>query len=273
MNRILIGITLILLSLTANAEKVYTFGIVPQQSASKLAKLWGPIFREISQQTGIPIQFATAPDIPTFEKRLSDGQYDFAYMNPYHFTVFNESPGYKAMVKAKDKRIKGIIVVNKDSGISTLQQLNDSQLAFPAPAAFAASILTRSHLASTGVKFKANYVSSHDSVYLSVSKGLYAAGGGVMRTLNNINQATRDTLKILWTSNGFTPHAIAAHPDIPDEIVKPVQNAFINLDDSPKGTELLASIKLKGFVFADDSDWDDVRSLKIDLLKDIKGPK
>jgi phosphonate transport system substrate-binding protein len=269
MRILLIGLTLILLSFAANAEKVYTFGVVPQQSASKLARLWGPVFRVISQQTGIYIRFATAPDIPTFEKRLREGQYDFAYMNPYHFTVFNESPGYQAMVKAKDKRIKGIIVVNKDSGITSLQQLNDAQLAFPSPAAFAASILTRSHLASTGVNFNANYVSSHDSVYLSVSKGLFTAGGGVLRTLNNINQATRDTLKILWISNGFTPHAIAAHPDIPNEIAKQVKDAFINLDNTPEGTELLASIKLKGFISAKSSDWDDVRSLKIDLLKDI----
>ncbi|MEJ2214670.1 MAG: phosphate/phosphite/phosphonate ABC transporter substrate-binding protein [Gammaproteobacteria bacterium] len=269
MNKFIILLSLSLFSLTANAEKLYTFGIVPQQSASKLAKLWGPIFQDITEKTGIKLKFATATDIPTFEKRLSEGAYDFAYMNPYHFTVFNETPGYRALAKAKDKRIKGIIVVKKDSGINELQQLNDSKMAFPSPAAFAASILTRAHLAAIGVKFTPNYVSSHDSVYLTVAKGLYKAGGGVMRTFNNMDEATRSQLKVLWTSDGFTPHAIAAHPDIDDETANLIQDALIKMEETPEGLELLSSIKLKGFVAAKDSDWDDVRALKIDLLDDL----
>jgi len=100
---------------TTAIAKEYTFGIVPQQSAKKLARVWTPILQHLSQETGMKIKFSTAKDIPTFEKRLAEGEYDFAYMNPYHFTVFNEQPGYKAMAHQSDKRIKGIVVVRKDS--------------------------------------------------------------------------------------------------------------------------------------------------------------
>lgn len=258
-----------LLSFSARSEDIYTFGIVPQQSATKLAKLWGPILQRIGNQSGIRIQFATAPDIPTFEQRLSEGVYDFAYMNPYHFTVFNKQPGYQALVKAKDKRIKGIIVVRKDSPIENLEQLNNSDMAFPAPAAFAASILTRSHLAAIGVKIRPHYVSSHDSVYLTVAKDLYVAGGGVMRTFNNMDSSTRDKLRILWTTDGYTPHAIAFHPRVATEIGDTVRKNLISLAEDPEGKALLKNIRLKSFTVANNSDWDDVRSLKIDLLNDL----
>ncbi|PSW05746.1 phosphate/phosphite/phosphonate ABC transporter substrate-binding protein [Photobacterium lipolyticum] len=263
---------LLILVAQASMAKTYTFGVVPQQSASKLAQLWTPIVLHLSEQTGMEIQFATAPNIPTFEERLAAGDYDFVYMNPYHFTVFNQEPGYQALAKAKNKRIKGIIVVRKDSGITELQQLNRQTLAFPAPAAFAASILTRSHLSDIGINFTPKYVSSHDSVYSAVAKGLYPAGGGVMRTFNNMPDTLRKQLHVLWTTQGYTPHAFASHPKVNAVDQLKLQQALIQMDRSLNGMALLESIKLQGIEAAQSSDWDDVRRLRIEFLGDQGHP-
>jgi len=244
-----------------------TFGIVPQQSASKLAQLWMPIFKMIEMNTGVKIKFRTAPDIPTFEKRVAAGEYDLAYMNPYHYTVFSKKPGYIAFAKALDKKIKGILVVRKDSSITDLQQLADKTIAFPAPAAFAASVLPRTHLAESAIAITPKYVSSHDSVYRNVAKGLHSAGGGVMRTFKNMTAEIREQLKILWTTKGYTPHAFAAHPRVDNQIIKKIQAAMLSLNQSESGKKLLKSIKIKGITPAYDKDWDDVRKLKINLIK------
>lgn len=260
---------ILLLSHISYSAQTLSFGIVPQQSASKLARLWGPILKKVSEDTGIQLQFATAPDIPTFEKRLAAGEYDLAYMNPYHYTVFHDTNGYQALAKAKDKRIKGIIVVRKDSGINDLNDLDKSQLAFPAPAAFAASILPRSHLSGIGLDYSARYVSSHDSVYRTVAKGLYPAGGGVIRTFKNVAPEIRDQLKVLWTTKGYTPHAIAAHPRVNSKDMAAIGRALEHLDSSPEGKTLVKNIKIKGFEQASNEDWDDVRSLNLNLLSDL----
>ena len=257
-----------MVNLASNAEPL-RLGVVPQQSASRLAELWSPIASYIGNLVGEEIHFATAPDIPTFEKRLAEGKYDIAYMNPYHFVVFNSDPGYRAIVHARDKRIRGILVVRKDSEISDLNDLDGEQLAFPAPAAFAASILTRAKLSAIPIQFTPVYVSSHDSVYRSVAKGLFPAGGGVIRTFNNVDPSIREQLKILWTSDGFTPHAIATHPNMDDDLSKKIQQAFVTMDQNETGSTLLQGIALKGFQVAEDSDWDDVRSLQLNLLDDI----
>jgi len=262
----LITITLLFSSLSIQAEQSYTFGIVPQQSASKLAHLWGPVLQNISEKTGIKLQFATAPNIPTFEKRLAEGVYDIAYMNPYHFTVFHESPGYEALTKARDKWIKGIIVVRKDSPIQELTELDNTALAFPAPAAFAASILTRSHLTSLGLDYTPKYVSSHDSVYRSVAKGLFPAGGGVIRTFENLAPEIRNQLRVLWTTNGYTPHAVAVHPRVDTNKAKKLQEAMLDLENTNTGKNLLRLLKIKGLIPATNADWDDVRNLNINQL-------
>jgi len=255
----------LLASTNVHAEE-YTFGIVPQQSAKKLAQKWGPILQRISSDTGITLNFATAKDIPTFEKRLAAGEYDFAYMNPYHFTVFNKSPGYIALAHQSKKLIQGIIVVHKDSDLTSLDELDDSTLAFPSPAAFAASILPQADLNNRGIEFDPLYVSSHDSVYLNVARGLVPAGGGVMRTFNNTDPVVNQELRILWKTKRYTPHAFAVHPDIDSNDRDSIQAALITLQESPEGMALLDSINFNGIESATDQKWDDVRELNITAL-------
>lgn len=243
-----------------------TFGIVPQQSASRLAKQWEPVMQYLSEQTGYDIKFSTSSDIPTFEKRLADGEYDLAYMNPYHYTVYSRSPGYQALAKAKDKQIKGIIVVRKKDDFQSLKQLDKQTLAFPSPAAFAATILTQSDLNSANVDYQSDYVSSHDSVYLSVAKGFYPAGGGVMRTFNSAPDEVRDKLTPLWVTKPYTPHAIAYHPRVSSLQAKTIQEALESMTPESDDQHQLNKLKIKGFISAKDSDWDDVRALDIHLL-------
>ncbi len=246
--------------------KEYTFGIVPQQSAKKLAQLWTPVLQHLSEVSGMEVKFATAKDIPTFEKRLAAGEYDFAYMNPYHFTVFNELPGYVAMAHQSEKRIKGIVVVRKDSNAQDLTALDGLRLAFPSPAAFAATILPTANIAKLGLNIDAKYVSSHDSVYMAVSRGLLPAGGGIVRTFNKTDPAIRDTLRILWTSTGYTPHAFAAHPAVSSADRETFTNALVSISKSERGRELLSALGFADIQRADDASWDDVRDLQIKNL-------
>jgi len=267
---LLLFLTILLISpLKADENKVFTFGVVPQQSASKLAKTWGPLMAKITKETGIALRFATAPNIPEFEKRLLAGEYDFAYMNPYHYEVFSKDPGYTAIAKARDKKITGILITRKDSDISDLAQLQDMTLAFPSPAAFAASILPRAEFKNNGISIKTRYVSSHDSVYRGVANGLFPAGGGITRTFNAVDPEIHDQLKILWTSNGYTPHAIASHPSVDAQVAKNVQSALVSIDATDEGKKMLEPLKIKGWQMAIDSDWDDVRALNIQTLDDL----
>ncbi|MBL8473267.1 MAG: phosphate/phosphite/phosphonate ABC transporter substrate-binding protein [Rhodocyclaceae bacterium] len=252
---------------THAAGTAYSFAIVPQQAASELAESWVPLLAWLSAKSGVKLRFATAPAIPDFEQRLAQGGYDFAYMNPYHYTVFSQKSGYRALAKEQDRRIKGILVARKDSPVNSLKDLQGATLVFPSPAAFAASILPRGELHSQGIRFTAKYVSSHDSVYLNVAKGLYPAGGGIPRTLEMTDEVVRRDLKVLWTTKGYTPHAIAAHARVPAEVVEKVKSALLAMHADAEGRKLLAGIGFTGGVMAAaDADWNDVRSLNIDEL-------
>ena len=244
-------------------QTTFTFGVVPQESASQLAANWTPVLAALSEKSGIRITFATAPDVPTFERRLAAGEYDFAYMNPYHFVIYNAKPGYQALARAEGERIKGMVVVRKDSPLRELKDLAGATLAFPTPAAFGATLLVRAELRRQGVPFKTVFVKSHNSVYRDVAKGLYPAGGGIPRTLDLLDSSISRELRVLWTSPAFTSHAIATRPRLDPAVRSRVLAAMAQMSLDPAQLKLLAEIGFDGFEPAQDRDWDDVRSLRI----------
>ena len=269
LSRRVVAILLLLMSHSAAAES-FSVGIVPQHSPKKLAEAWQPLLSYIESETGHTLHFETAKDIPTFEKALSEGKYDIAYINPYHFVVFQNNPGYRALVRQKDQTIQGIIVVPRDSPFSELSDLEGAKIAFPAPAAFAASIIPRATMHKDGISFTPVYVQSHDSVYLNVTRGFFKAGGGIYRSLQATESNVKEKLKVLWSSPAYTPHAIAIHPRLSEKVREQLLNVLTTMTPGGKGSDALNSLKMKGFSEAFSADWDDIRALNIDLLHQEK---
>ncbi|WP_082020519.1 phosphate/phosphite/phosphonate ABC transporter substrate-binding protein [Leisingera sp. ANG-M1] len=243
----------------SGANREVTFGIVPQQSASRLARMWGPVLDELSSRTGMTFRFRTTKDIPTFEACLAAGAFDFAYMNPMHYTIFSQEAAYRAIAHQEGKRLKGVMVARADSAFADLSSLAGQRIAFPSPGAFGASILNRASLQKEGVEFTPSYVKSHDSVYRAVAAGLMAAGGGVTRTWNAVDPEVRAQLRVIYETDGYTPHAVAVHQSVADDLAQIVQEELLLLSEAYP--ELVKAIGMKGFVQAKDSDWDDVRAL------------
>lgn len=246
----------------------YTFAVVPQHATSKIFRQWQPVMALLSKDTGNEFEIVTSKDIPSFERELKRGSYDFAYMNPYHFTIFNQEPGYQALAQQKDKLIKGVVVVRQDSDYRTLEDLKNTNIAFPSPAAFAATLLNRGNLEKNSIPYKYQFVSSHDSVYLSVAGSIFDAGGGIVRTFDNMPEKIRDQLRVLWKSDGYTPHAIAAHPRISADVRTTIQKALVAMTESPEASVALNNLGFnQGFKKASNQDWDDVRRLNLQNLK------
>jgi len=253
----------LLTSSTVLADENYNFGIVPQQVTSKLIKIWQPLLQHISIKTGVKLNFATGNNIPAFERNLENELYDFSYMNPYHYVKYEKLSHYRAFAKEANKKIQGIIVIRKNDPIKNLQFLSLKKVSFPSPKAFAATLLTQAELIKKNIKVMPIYVGSHDSVYFHVIQGNYLAGGGVPRTLNALQPEIRKQLKIIYTTNGYTPHAFTAHSRVPKNIVDKVRVALEQLSFSNEGRLLLNKLNFKKLQSANDSDWNDVRRLNL----------
>lgn len=244
------------------------FGVAPQQSPSEVAHLWNPLFSYLTQKTGYRFQFRTAREVAVYDQRLDKGEFDISYMSPYHYTVVHKHVGYEVFAKEKDRKLKGIIITRKDSTYKTIEDLQGAQIAFPGPLAIAATILPLAQLKKDGIKVKPVYVASHDSVFKTVIKGLYPAGGTIERLYESLEPEQRDQLRILWQSSTYTPHAIAAHPRVPTEVVEKIKTALLAMEQDPVGRQVLTHLTFKGIVSATDAEYADMRALG-DIVKEI----
>jgi phosphonate transport system substrate-binding protein len=246
------------------AADVYSFGVVPQFEQRKLHAIWKPIIDELEKRTGLNFNLVTTLQIQDFEKEFIAGKLDFVYMNPYHILKAAESQGYIPLVRDK-VLLRGIVVTHKDSPIKDVSELNGKEVAFPSPNAIGACMLVRAELERRyNVKVVPLYVKTHSSVYLHVAKNLTVAGGGVEKTLQEQDQAIRDSLRILYTTTSFPPHPVAALPKIPKEDREKVRRAFIDMYATKEGKELLSKVPIKEVTSTSIEDYKVMRELKID---------
>ncbi len=258
---------LLLLQATTSAlgDKIYSVGVVPQFEARRIAKIWQPILDEVSQRSGVKLELKASPNIPTFEKEFSAGEFDFAYMNPYHAIVANEKQGYAPLLRDNGRNLFGIIVVKKDSAIQSVSELDGKTVAFPSPNALGAALLPR---AEFDRKFNINinelYVKSHSSVYLNVLLGKVAAGGGVQKTLSQQPENIRNKLRILYKTDPVPPHPFTAHSRVDKSVQDKVKAAFLELGNDEKGKELLKKIPMKKIGSANINDYEPIKKLGLD---------
>ena len=261
----LIIILCCLLPITTVTAAEYSFGVVPQFEARKLYAIWKPILKVLEQKTGHSFKMLGTESIPQFEKEFANGSYDFAYMNPWHSMVAFDKQGYLPLVRDDVRKLKGILVVRKDSGIDNISQLNGKTIAFPAPNALGASLLMRAELQKLHeISIKPLYVGTHSSVYLNVALKRVQAGGGVLRTFKNQQNNIQDLLKIIYETQSIAPHPISAHPRVPKEVITQVKQAFLEMKNNPEQQKLLAKIPMEQPTIATVDDYRPLKKMGLD---------
>ena len=225
----------------ATARSVY---VVPQLPASQTYVRWTPVLEAIGHQTGLCFELHVSPTIPDFESSFLKGLPDFAFMNPYHQVMAHDAQGYIPLVADGKSKLEGIILVKADSPLVSIKQLEGKKMAFPAPNAFAASLLIRSLLARDGIDIDPVYVKSHNNVYRSIIVGDVVAGGGVNNTLEREPQEVREEVKILYRTPVFMPHPFSANPRVSPELRTKVAQAFIELAKTQSGRSMLDGIQI-----------------------------
>jgi phosphonate transport system substrate-binding protein len=241
--------------------KVLTFGVVPQQSAMEMIKKWQPVVSYLEKATGDKIILKIERSIPEFEKVLYSGGYDIAYMNPYHYVVAHKRQGYSAGAR-DEKNLAGILVVRKADGIRDISMLKGKEFLFPAPDAFAATLLVKYELLkkygidiNKGKKYR--YVNSHDSVYKGVARGIGDAGGGIERTFIDLKDTeAKESLVILYKTKAYPSHPFAFNRSMPGAQKEKIVKAVTQMPQ-----EIVSELSMKHLRESNDAEFDSVRDI------------
>ncbi len=211
------------LAATAAEPLVLSFAVVPQLSARQLHQVWQPLLMEVGREAGVRFRLQLPKDIPAFARRLHEADFDLAYANPAQYAEVVAH--YLPLVRDHGRELQGILVVRGGEEMG-LAALVDRRIAFP-DHAYAASVLLQRELRRLGLHFVPVYVPNHASVYLGVAVGLYAAGGGVVSTLERQGQGVRQALQVVYRTAPSPPHPVIAHRRLAPEVRERIRRAFL----------------------------------------------
>ena len=236
----------------AQEKKVYILAVVPQFTPSEVHRNWSPIIEKLSRATGRQLEIKIYPSIQKFETAFLNGEIDLVFMNPYHAVMAKRAQGYIPLVRDDANRLIGILLVQRDSPIKSIKELNGKALAFPAPNSFAASLYIRALLADQEkIKIIPLYLKTHSNVYRHVIMGEAVAGAGVNNTLKREPPEVQAQLRLLFETPGVPSHPLVAHPRVPEGLRQTVTNTLLEMQNDPAGQKLLTDIQMPKPVRAD----------------------
>lgn len=226
------------------SSKVHIFDVVPQLTATKIYTTWSPLLQRVGQDAGLCFELRVAPSIPEFEQKLLKGEPEFVFLNPYHAVLAHQKKKYQPLLADGEDFLTGILVVRADSPIQNLNELKGSQVSFPAPNAFAASLLIRAELAKKKIDITPLYVKTHSNVFRSVIGKDTVAGGAVNNTLDQEAPEVRQQLRVLYETQAYNPHPVATHPNVSAAVRQRFLDAMLKLTQDEEGRKLLNGINL-----------------------------
>lgn len=245
----------------------YRVYIVPQLSPLQTYNAWTPILEKLMATTGLKFELVVPASIPDFEKDLENGLADLAYMNPYHMTLAKHSQGYMPLVRDSANLLEGMLVVKKDSPIKSITELKNQSVTFPAPNAFAASLLIRSLLSKQKIPITPLFANTHSNVYRTVALGEVAAGGGINNTFEKEPQDIQEQLRVLYITPKYAPHPLAAHPRVSKKIREQISTTLISLANASENKEVFKGIQMSKPIIANYAkDYQLIEKLKLEKL-------
>lgn len=259
----------------------YSFAVHPLHNPTRLYKVFNPLVQYLNKNTPNAVfNLEASRDYPTYDKKLSNEQPDFALPNPYQ-TVEAMKHGYKVFGKmGDDANFRGIILVRKDSHIKNFEDLQNQKISYPAPTALAATMMPQYYIFENAPEvFKSTesvYVGSQESSIMNVLHKKTIAGATwppPWELLVRQNPEIADELKVIWQTHSLPNNGLVAHKRVPEKLVRHVQNLLTNLHKTEEGKKILKGMYLSKFEKADATTYKSVSNFITNFTQQIRDPK
>lgn len=255
-----------------------SFAVHPLHNPRRLDATFGPLVTRLQRLTGVRFRLEASRSYGAFERKLLERQVHFALPNPYQVLKALRS-GYRVFAKmGDDAQFRGILLVRKDSGLTSLASLQGKKIAFPAPTALAATLMPELRLAQEGLlpgrDYEPVFVGSQESSIMTVYGGEAAAAATwppPWKALSGERAELAAALEVLAETPSLVNNGLVARDDVPQALVEAVKRVLLDLPADEEGRAILRRLELSRFEAADDSTYVPVRAFLEDYTRDV-GP-
>jgi phosphonate transport system substrate-binding protein len=244
-------------------ERVYSFAVHPLHNPLRLFEVFGPLMTHLDEHIpGARFRLEASRNYPDYNRKIDAEGPDFLLPNPYQ-TLRAREHGYHVIAKmGDDHNFRGIILVRRDAGIDSVDDLAGGSISYPARTALAATMLPQHFLHEQGLdvigEVDNRYVGSQESAVMNVYLGETDAGATwppPWRALSAERPELAEALEVRWRTQTLPNNSVMAHQRVDAAVAEQVAALLDGLHETTAGPAILAGMELSRFERADDADY------------------
>jgi phosphonate transport system substrate-binding protein len=264
----------------ASAQQVLTVGLIPSEDSRAMIANSQVMMDKLSQALGMPVKAFVATDYNGVIEALRSKRLDVAYLGPFSYVLGTTVADIEAFAVAETKKAgrsfyHSYVIAHKDSGIKTVADLKGKNFAFVDPSSTSGHLFPKAGLIKAGFNpdkdfGRVLFSGSHDANAISVQNKKIDAAAIADRILDAAiarGLAKREDLVVVWKSDPIPESPTVWRKDLPADLKKRIQAAFLEVKDVPWSDQGL----LNGFHPTNDAAYnvirDTAKALNLDLKK------
>lgn len=245
-------------------------GTVPRLSAAELQTMYSPLAEYLAKETGEKVTIVVPKDFEAFKDAVKAGQMEIAFANPLIYVQIKEKADIEPLALSSEvksgTRLRGIIIVRKDSGFSKVQDLKGRKFVFMDKDSAAGYVFQMLLLSKAGFDTDKDlsllpFAKKHDNVTMAVFNRTADAGGIREDELDKAkDKLDISQLRILAYTDYFPNWPLFATAKLNPGLAAKIKAALLKLKpNDPQHEKILGPARLTGFVPVADKDYDDLR--------------
>jgi phosphonate transport system substrate-binding protein len=275
-----VGAPFLNFSLPARAQSVLTVGLIPSEDSRAMIANSQAMMDMLSKALGMPVKPFVAADYNGVIEALRSKRLDVAYLGPFSYVLGTTVADIEAFAVAETKKAGRTsyysqVITHRDTGIKTVADLKGKTFAFVDPSSTSGHLFPKAGLMKAGFNTDKDFSrvifsGSHDSNAVAVQNRKIDAAAIADRILDaaiSKGLAKREDIVVVWKSDPIPESPTVWRKDLPADLKKRVQAAFLEVKDIPWSDQGL----LNGFHPTNDAAYDVIRDtaklLNLDLKK------
>lgn len=233
---------------------------------------WGPLMDYLGRQLNRPIEIVLFRSYTEAIDVVRSGGVQIGLVSSYAYVLGRAEFGMEALVApvyAGRAEHQSYIIVRRYSGMTEFAHLKGHTFAYTDPISATGRLYPRALLLDYGESADrffehAVFTGSPDQSIRALDQGLVDGAAVDSTVYARAVLEDPDLQRRVWviaTSPAYAAPPVVAGPRVGSELKRAIADALTNLDQSPEGRELLASLQVDRFVPADDAAYDSVRRL------------
>jgi phosphonate transport system substrate-binding protein len=246
------------------------FGMVPRLSPAELHKLYDPLAEYLSKEIGEKVAIVIPKDFNAYNEAVRTGKIDIGFANPLIYVKARAKTNIEPLAlsawKKDGTRLRGVIVVRKDSGITKLQDLKGKKISFVEKDSGAGYIFQMFLMSRAGLDVHKDitvlpFTKRHDTVIMDVYNKTADAGGVRDDEVEKLKgKIDISQLRIVGYTDYFPNWPVFATPKFNKATAAKIRAALLKLKpNDPKNESILGAASLTGFIPTSDNEFESLQ--------------